>query len=204
MNPQLNLHYRHSDQSRVFRDVRRKPVPDIAQDQCYFLGFRIAIAHDYRYEHALIVADDHDSLIQGIRAEINAIQGRSSAAYASDIAVVFVRSLLMHDPAISSTVERLNMKAESREVLSRRDDNQFTLLHRRQDRFRLAAIKTSDALAAIQHAHKSDQLAGNDFKPLEVCQAHPVTTEFEALFQSTAKRIQCLIGSMPVEGGLLH
>ncbi len=204
MNTQLDYHYHHSDQSRVFRDVRRKPAPEIAQDQCYFLGFRIAIANDYRYEHALILADDHDSLIQGIRGEIDAIQSRSSAAYARKIAVVFVRSLLMHDPAISSTVERLNMKAESREVLSRRDDNQFTLLHMREDRFRLAAIKTSDALAAIQLAHKSDQLAGNAFKPLEVCQAHPVTGEFDALFQSTAKRIQCLIGSLPAEGGYLH
>ncbi len=207
MNQPLDLRYSHSDRSRVFRDVRSKPVPEIAQEQCYFLGFRIsiAIANDYRYHHALILADDHDSFIQGIKGECKAIHDRSSATYASDIALVFVRNLAMRDPAMNVTIESSNIKTETQKILSKRNDNQFTVLAMRGNTISLLTTHAPDALAAIQLAcSNSEHLAEESFKPLEVCQAHPVTKEFDALFQSAAQQIECLIGSAQAAGCCQH
>ena len=205
MNQPLDLRYSHSDRSRVFRDARSKPVPEIAQEQCYFLGFRISIANDYLYHHALILADDHDSFNQGIKGEYDAILSRTSATYTSNIALVFVRNLLMQDPALINTVDSDNFKTETQKILSKRDDNQFTVLGMRESKVSLVSINASDALAAFQLVRsKIGYQIDNDFKPLEVCQAHPVTKEFDALFQSAAKRIKCLIGNVPTGSSQFH
>jgi hypothetical protein len=205
MNQQLNFRYNHTDRSRVFRDLRSKPVPEITQEQCYFLGFRISIANDYLYHHALILADDHDSFNQGIKGEYDAILSRTSATYTSNIALVFVRNLLMQDPALINTVDSDNFKTETQKILSKRDDNQFTVLGMRESKVSLVSINTSDALTAFQLVRsKIGYQIDNDFKPLEVCQAHPVTKEFDALFQSAAKRIKCLIGNVPTGSSQFH
>ena len=205
MNLQSHCRYTHTDRTRVFRDVRSKPMPQIAQEQCYFLGFRISIANDYRYHHALILADDHDSFIQGIKGECHAIHDRSSATYASDIALVFMRNLAMRDPDMNATIESYNIKTETQKILSKRDDNQFTVLGMRESKISLVSINASDALTAFQLVRsKIGYQIDNDFKPLEVCQAHPVTKEFDALFQSAAKRIKCLIGNVPTGSSQFH
>lgn len=205
MNQQSNFRYNHTDRSRVFRDLRSKPVPEITQEQCYFLGFRISIANDYLYHHALILADDHDSFNQGIKGEYDAILSRTSATYTSNIALVFVRNLLMQDPALINTVDSDNFKTETQKILSKRDDNQFTVLGMRESKVSLVNINASDALAAFQLVRsKIGYQIDNDFKLLEVCQAHPVTKEFDALFQSAAKQIECLIGSVQAAGCCLH
>lgn len=205
MNQQLNFRYNHTDRSRVFRDLRSKPVPEITQEQCYFLGFRISIANDYLYHHALILADDHDSFNQGIKGEYDAILSRTSATYTSNIALVFVRNLLMQDPALINTVDSDNFKTETQKILSKRDDNQFIVLGMRESKVSLVSINTSDALTAFQLVRsKIGYQIDNDFKPLEVCQAHPVTKEFDALFQSAAKRIKCLIGNVPTGSSQFH
>ena len=205
MNQQLNFRYNHTDRSRVFRDLRSKPVPEITEEQCYFLGFRISIANDYLYHHALILADDHDSFNQGIKGEYDAILSRTSATYTSNIALVFVRNLLMQDPALINTVDSDNFKTETQKILSKRDDNQFIVLGMRESKVSLVSINASDALAAFQLVRsKIGYQIDNDFKPLEVCQAHPVTKEFDALFQSAAKRIKCLIGNVPTGSSQFH
>ncbi len=204
MNQQLDLRYSHFDCSRIFRDVRSKPLPEIEQEQCYFLGFRIAIAHGYRYHHALILADDHDSLIKGVKGEYKAIQERSKAIQErsseslSNIALVFMRNMAMQDHEMNMTIVNSNIQAETEKILNKRDDNQFTVLGLQEDVVRLMSINASDALNAIQLARsQSDKL-------LEVCQAHPVTKEFDVLFKLAAHRIKCLIGFTPAEDSLVH
>lgn len=205
MNQQSLFRYSHSDRTRVFRDMRKSPVPEISQEQCYFVGFRISIESSYRYHHALILADDHDSFVHGIRGEFNAILDQSPATYARDIALVFMRNLVMQDPAMIDSVDRCNIKTEIQKLLSKRDDNQFTVFGRLGESICLANANTSDALTAIQTARrKSAQLAGKNFRPLEVCQAHPVTKEFDTLFHTTSNRIMSLIGSVSAGDGHLH
>ena len=197
MNQQLDLRYSHFDCSRIFIDVRSKPLPEIEQEQCYFLGFRIAIVHGYRYHHALILADDYDSLIKGVKGEYKAIQERSSESL-SNIALVFMRNMAMHDHEMNMTIVNSNIQTETEKILNKRDDNQFTVLGLQEDVVRLMSTNASDALNAIQLARsQSDKL-------LEVCQAHPVTKEFDVLFKLAAHRIKCLIGSTPAEDFLVH
>ena len=197
MNQQLDLRYSHFDRSRIFRDVRSKPLPEIEQEQCYFLGFRIAIAHGYRYHHALILADDHDSLIKGVKGEYKAIHEQSSESL-SNIALVFMRNMAMQDHEMNMTIVNSNIQAETEKILNKRDDNQFTVLGLQEDVVRLMSTNASDALNAIQIARsQSDKL-------LEVCQAHPVTKEFDALFKLAAQRIECLIGCTPAEDFPVH
>lgn len=205
MNQQSLFRYNHSDRTRVFRDVRKSPVPEIAQEQCYFVGLRISIESRYRYHHTLILADDHDSFVHGIKGEFNAILDQSPATYARDIALVFMRNLVMQDPAMIDSVDRCNIKTEIQKLLSKRDDNQFTVFGKLGESICLVNENTSDALAAIQTARrKSAQLTGKNFRPLEVCQAHPVTKEFDDLFHTTANRIMSLIGSVSAGDGHLH
>ncbi len=205
MNPQSHCRYTHTDRTRVFRDVRSKPMPEITQEQCYFLGFRISVEHAYRYHDALVLADDHDSLLVGIAKECEAIHDGSPETYARDIALVFVRNLKMNDPQMIGSVDSCNITTEIQKTLSRRDDNQFTVVGMLGEGICLVNEKASDALAAIQHARcQGANLAGKDFMPLEVCQAHPVTKEFDALFDTVAKRIMALVGSVSTEGGYVH
>lgn len=205
MNQQSLFRYNHSDRTRVFRDMRRSPVPQISQEQCYFVSFRISIESSYRYHHALILADDHDSFVHGIRGEFNAILDQSPVTFARDIALVFMRNLVMQDHAMIDSVDRCNIKTEIQKLLSKRDDNQFTVLGRLGESICLVNENTSDALAAIQTVRrKSAQLAGKSFMPLEVCQAHPVTKEFDALFHKTANRIMSLVGNKLTDCGHLH
>jgi hypothetical protein len=118
---------------------------------------------------------------------------------------VFVRNLLMQDPALINTVDSDNFKTETQKILSKRDDNQFIVLGMRESKVSLVSINASDALAAFQLVRsKIGYQIDNDFKPLEVCQAHPVTKEFDALFQSAAKRIKCLIGNVPTGSSQFH
>ncbi|KXS31864.1 MAG: hypothetical protein AWT59_1996 [Candidatus Gallionella acididurans] len=65
----------------------------------------------------------------------------------------------------------------------------------------LIPAKASDALGAVQVARHGSAMQAKDFKPLEVCQAHPVTKEFDALFQITVNRIKALAGSAPTVRG---
>lgn len=205
MNSQLDLRYHHTEHSRVFRDVRNKPVAEIAPEQCYFLGFRISIANDYHYQHALVLADNYAALNRGVQEERDAIFCQSSATYARDITLVFVRNLEMFTPFMLDLAEHSSIQSDVQRVLSRRDDNQFTVLGQRGNSVTLMSIQTSDALTAIQLAYnKTAHMSSDELKPLEVLQAHPVTQEFDVLFLATAKRIQYLISSVLPLGNGLH
>lgn len=205
MNPQLNLRYTHSDHSRVLRDVRHSILPDVTWAQFYFIGFRIDTGEGVLYRHALIVADDYDAFVAGISEEREAIQAQHSATSRDAIALVFVRNLIMQDPHMIDSISHHHIDSDIEVMLSKRDDNRFSVFGRLGEAICLIPETARDALGAVQIArHQSALLAGKDFMPLEVRQAHPVTKEFDALFQSTAKRIQCLIGNVPAEGGHLH
>jgi hypothetical protein len=169
---------------------------EIARDHCYFIGFRITAENAMRYSHALILADDYESLINGINEERNSILDHQLASSLSDIEPVFVRSLLMQDQVLIASIDAYGINTQIQEILSRRDDHRFAVLGMLgNEEICLIPEEAHDALAAMRLARwESIKLAVKNFQPLDVRQAHPVTREFDALFHQVAGWFIKLIG----------
>lgn len=205
MNHATSLRYIHTDSARMPRDMRRESTPEISLEQYYFVGYRIDTANAYRYHHALLLADSHDALIEGIKAE-NATIAARHAIPVNNIAPVFVRNLMMLDPASIQSADSHQIREDIQAGLARRDDNQFMVFGMAgEQRVLLNTESTQDALLAIWLTRwKCAMRLAKDFRTMEVCQAHPVTREFDALFHETAKRVKQLARSQLAEGSLLH
>ena len=205
MKQQVQLRYPHLDHSKFLRDVRYIREPAIALENCYFLGFRIAIENSYRYSHATIVADDYDAIIEGIVEEFNDIMDQQAVSSPRDIALVFVRSLVMQDPAKLRAIGYHYIQPDIQKSLFKRDDELFSVFGKIADDVFLSPVTTSDALTALKVVrYKCATQILKDFIPLEICQAHPVTLEFEILFNRVAKRIRLLINAEQQEKEYLH
>ncbi len=63
--------YLQADQPCATRDMRKKHEMEIASEHCYFVGFRITAENVMSYQQALILADDYESLVIGIKEERN-------------------------------------------------------------------------------------------------------------------------------------
>lgn len=205
MNQGTQLRYTHIDHTRQIPDVRRKPVPDVALEQLYYLGFRYMIGNAYFYHHALIMADDYESLLDGINREQGAILDMPED-FTRDVTLVFMRNLLTQSPNIMSAADKNFITAEINEGLSRRDDHQFMVLGLVGDKsFSLVREQAKNALLAIKQTRTlGTRNFGEAFLPIEVCQAHPVTHEFNRMFDAAAKRIKPLIGNVTAKNRQLH
>ncbi|HQS58744.1 MAG: hypothetical protein B7Y56_10815 [Gallionellales bacterium 35-53-114] len=196
MNPQINLRYPHSSHPPVLRDMRKYTIADIKLDHCYFVGFRISAEPCYRYHRALLLTDDYDSLLQGINQVRMAIMEKDFDLFDSDVVLIFMRSLKMESTAIVNSRQMSNMDAETEEILSRRNDNMFAVFGLLGDEIFLEQTHSRDALAAIKLAYSRCPTGSTTgFMPLEVCQAHPVTQEFNRLFQVVANQLKCLLSA---------
>lgn len=169
---------------------------EIAHEHCYFIGLRITVGNVMRYQHALILADDYESLVNGINEERNTILNQKVTASLNDIEPVFVRNLIMRDPAMIDSINCYGINTEIQEILSRRDDHRFTVFGKLGDEeICLIPEEAHDALAAMRLARlDSVKLAVKTFQPLDVRQAHPATREFEAIFLQVADRFMKLVG----------
>ncbi len=177
LNQPSSFRYAHIDRTCVPRDVRRKAGQEIVREHCYFIGFRISAESGVHYQQALILADDHESLIDGIKEECNKILDQRLATSLNDIEPMFVRNMMMRDPAMIASINACGINTEIQEILSRRDDNQFTVFGMLgNEQICLIPEKAHDALTAMRLARwQSVKLAGKNFTPLDVRQAHPVT-----------------------------
>lgn len=205
MNPQINLRYPHSDHPPVLRDMRKQNVAEIKLEQCYLVGFRISTDTCYRYHRSLLLADNYDSLLQGIKAAHNAILDKQYDLFESDVSLIFVRSLMMQSEAVVNSVKINNIQAETQEILSRRDDNKFAVFGLLGDGIFLEQVNATNALAAIKLARSrcpTESISG--FLPLEICQAHPVTKEFDTLFLTVANQLKSLISAGLSDKGYRH
>jgi hypothetical protein len=192
----MPFRYIQAEQPCVTRDVRKKHEMEITHEHCYFIGFRIMAKNTIRYQHALILADDYESLVIGVNEERNTILDQQLATSLNDIEPVFVRSLLMQDQVIIASVDACGINAEIKEILSKRDDYRFTVFGKLgNEEICLIPEEAHDALTAMRLARwESMKLAGKNFQPLDVRQAHPVTKEFDALFHQVAGRFMKLAG----------
>lgn len=176
--------------------MRKKHEMEIAREHCYFIGFRITAYNVTRYQHTLILADDYESLVIGINEERNTILDQRLATSLNDIEPVFVRSLMMQDQVLIASADACGINTEIQEILSRRDDYRFTVFGKLgKEEICLIPEVAHDALTAMRLSRwESMKLAGKNFQPLDVRQAHPVTKEFDALFHQVAGQFMTLVG----------
>ena len=199
MNRQLKLpmqfRYNHLEQPRVLKDVRTKYISTIEQDQVYFVGFRIAAKSGDVYHHAMIIADNFDAFLEGLAGEYNAIMALYLVTFRSDITLIFVRNLMMTSPEVIATAEQHNITSEIQDCLSKRDDSKFTLFGTiGDDMISVAQIEGRDGLFAIgQVRSQIMQDHGKEFMVLDLCQAHPIRHEFNALFDEEVVRFKSLV-----------
>jgi hypothetical protein len=195
---QLHFNYANMERPRPLRDVRYKRTPDIQGMHCYFLGFRINKECGYQYHDAMILADDFDAFLEGVVEEFNDILDRQIASSSHDIALVFVRSLMMRNSEKNNAFGYHYVWPEIQEILSKRDDEQYTVFGLMDEDIWMLPVTTSDALAALRLARwkAATQLMKN-FIPLEICQAHPVKAEFDARFEKAALQVKLLIETQP-------
>lgn len=205
-NPITQLHYAHSDRTRQLKDVRKRRSSEIAQDQIYFVGFRIESGREIRYLHALIMADDYDSFLNGVAAEINTILDQSTVTRARDISLVFVRNLMILDPELAAATASQNIARDIQVELTRRDDDQYLVYCMAgEEKVCLIKLKAGNALLAIGKARQAVMAKyQKELLLLEVCQLHPVTAECHALFAATAERIKPFLNSDVAGGAYVH
>ncbi|MGB7597399.1 MAG: hypothetical protein WBM09_07520 [Gallionella sp.] len=127
MNPQLNFRYRHSDHTRVLRDVRHSLLPEVSRARFYFTGFRIDTEEGVLYRHALIVADDYDAFAAGISDERKAIMEQHSATSRDAVALVFVRNLIMQDPRMIDSISHHHIDSDIKQMLSSRQQGESSV-----------------------------------------------------------------------------
>jgi hypothetical protein len=196
LNQPASFRYLQADQPCATRDMRKKHEMEIAREHCYFVGFKITAESVMSYQHVLILADDYESLVIGIKKERNTILDQQLATSLNDIEPVFVRSLTMQDQAMIASVDACGINTEIKEILSKRDDYRFTVFGMLENKeICLIPEEAHDALTAMRLARwKSIKLAAKNFQPLDVRQAHPVTREFDALFHRVAGQFMILVG----------
>lgn len=210
MNRQLNLvlqyRYPHLEQPHVLKDVRKKPLLDIQQDHVYFVGFRISAKTGDIYHHAMIIADEVDAFFDGIAGEYNAIMDRDLVNFHSDIAVIFVRNMMMLNTELLAEAEEDNFITKAQEYLSKRDDELFTVFGLIGERnFCLMPVASQNGLRALEAARKKvRQLYGEELMPLELCQAHPIRHEFDAMFAEETKRFNSLLDDDATGSAYVH
>ena len=206
MNQTLQLRYIHADHTSVLKDVRREQTSEVKWAHVYYVGFRISAGRDERYHHALILADDYDIFLDGVAGEYNAIRKLSRTTSFNDISLVFVRNLMRIDPDIVASADSQSITSDIRDELSRCDKNEYLVFGLvGEQKICLVQVNNCEALLAIDRVRTMcmDKFK-EEFMPLEVCQAHPVTTECYALFDAAAERIKALVSNLSAGSGYLH
>lgn len=191
MHQLSNFRYKHSSLGIIPMDCRLKQSDTVVMRHLYFLGFKSTLDYVDEYHHALILADDHTTLLEGLEREMGLISKLRPGLAQSDISLVFVRNLLMREPTLVSDEERELMTNSVKEKLVQRNDDQFVLLGMLgREKVILMDYVTTDALAALRLArfHSANQF-GKSISPLDICQAHPVTKEFEKIYEQQAEYI---------------
>lgn len=202
--PLAPLRYTHFDHSQLIIDVRTQPNAAILSSQCYFVGFRVSVVRGYDYFHALILAEESGTLAKGIEAERDHILSSYPYLYSRDVVPVYIRSMNSEDEDSLSDEGRVLMSDHLKVMVNKRDDDQYVILGLKDQNFiGCVEVQATDAWTAMCSLKSPGRCADADqFKPLQVCQAHPVTAEFVKLFLQVARRFTALSGL--ASSGMMH
>ena len=189
------LRYEHSGGCKVIFDARQKPTKDISIDDCYFLGFRLTCEGTLRFHHAWIIANDHETFLTGLKAEVHSVSDKYPDMRVLEVELVFMHNLRTQKPDYLSKETKQEVSRKIGLKLNRRDDEHFAVFGIADDKScEVVDFKAVDALMAIRMTRlHSQKLCGKALLPLAVCQAHPVNQEFDLLFHQEAKLIYVLL-----------
>lgn len=193
---QLALQHTHADHTRVMKDVRKRRASEIVCKQIFHVGFCIQSQATETYHHAVIIADDHGSFINGIALELNSLIDRSPHIRITDAKLVFVRNMMLLDPELKKSSDAFDIPTEIlNEVRSADEDHYLVFGMVGDERICLIKLPAESALHAIALARSSVRINHQkELLPLEICPSHPVTMECYAMFDAAAERIKVLIG----------
>ena len=165
-------------------------------EQVYFLGFSVWSSHKLNYHHAVISADDYESLTHAIADEIKVIFNPPVVLKdRGEITLVFVRNFLMHRQELKDSVAKQKIAFEKKVGILRRNDKQYLVSGLVDNKYvHLVQVGTDDALTAIKFASRQIVTQPDaSFIPLEVSMIHPSTQECYSLFDRAAARVKALI-----------
>lgn len=192
---QPKFNYRHSGGERMPMDVRRRKASSISPLECCFIGFRLRDADGERYHHSWILADSLDAFMYGVYLERDRILARFPGLLDSDIALVHAQSLKFLHSGISDA-DRAMITGEVQKMIGTQDERHFAFLGLEPVDYSivLSDCDAVDAKAALQRGCElwATKL-GRPSRVLAVFQAHPIVTEFHALFSMEAKVIESLV-----------
>lgn len=183
-------HYPHLTRSKILKDVRKERTINISNDQVYFVGFRVSLPSEDKYHHALILASDYSGLLSGISDETKSIRNQGLARYLNDISVIFIRNFLLLDPNLIQAAQTYNIDEQIKQALAKRDEEKFALYGITSEKMvSLLFAESMDGLSLIEYARQMMRdKHGQDYLPLELCQAHPVRFEFDEIYWAEVKQ----------------
>jgi hypothetical protein len=196
----MQLHFNHADHTRVLRDVRQKRLADIVWEHIYYVGFRIFAGGKERYRHALILADNFETFLEGIASEYSAILDQPTVTSAKDISLVFIRNLMTKQSDMAESPDYRNITTEIQKELPQGDGQHYMVFGTLgEDRICLFKLQADEALTAIDMACSASlEQTKKRFVALEVCLAHPASIECYALFDAAFERISALIDGVAI------
>lgn len=190
----MNERFYHDDHTiRQVFDARGVPSLNIQENKVFYVGYQVSIGNAMWYHHAILLADCAATLLTGSANLTEQI--RASLCFDARVIPVFARSLLAQDADVIDSIYRSDISQEIDAHLSIKQPGSFLVFGFVGDsKITLIKIDGEDAMAAIASACKAtyDQ-AGDVFFPIDVCQAHHVTAEFSARYDSAAPRIKALL-----------
>lgn len=192
---QLARQYVHTDHTRVMKDVRKRRATEIVCKQIFHVGFCIQSHATETYHHAVIIADEHGSFINGIALELNSLIDCAPHIRITDAKLVFVRNMMLLDPELRQSADAFDIPTEILNEVGSADEEQYLVFGMvGNERICLIKLPAESALHAIDLARSSVRIKHKkELLPLEVCLSHPVTTECYAMFDAAAERIKALI-----------
>jgi hypothetical protein len=198
--------FEHRGDARVFRDVRHNPGSTVLWDHCYFVGFRVATADGEHYRHALLIADSHDAFVTGLSQEYLAMVDHVAVRSKRDISLVFMHNLMSRESGLMDAAGPYQVAVDHARPIVRSGNGRFAVVGLSESlRLCVLEVETDNALQAIDDANVLvlEQL-DERFKPVLVCQAHPVTLEFYALLEQAVERFRHLVGVVSAGTRAVH
>ncbi len=196
---QADFKYSHSAIRGMPLDVRVRSGAQAPFMDYYFLGFRIKCAGDFRYHHAWVVADDHETLALGASLSRDGILEGAPNLSDDDIDLVHVQSLQLRHLGISPDDTEM-IRVQLQDTLEVRNDLRFAYLAYDPAHSNIALSRhlADDALeAAIDGRQTWRDQFGDSTRTWGIFQAHPVMTEFTMLFSLEAPLVEALLGDAP-------
>lgn len=193
MNNIAKINFNHISPPQKIQNIPKDAKSQIAWDQLYFVGFKIATPNEEdQYHHTLILAENHDNFLEGIAAERRQLLDYPWVTSALDITEVFVMNLMAYRASQMHTTKnregRHNQVQPSRRG---RNWNVFTVVGLTdQGKSCSLEVDSDNALKAIDEANAQVLYEHRQkFKPLLIIQQHPVALDFIAFLDMTVKTL---------------